>query len=325
MSDTCLIWGTPAQIDSNGGDFLIVDSPRAGGKYRLSGSVSTEKVRNFREKAKLTEWLELQRRNGDAAPLITSYTFKDVLAIPNLGIVERRNRALEFLAKSSVRYGATIRVDRAFYDGSVDEALNTRINGLQLATLSENEDEARSFLSFLHESNFIHFEGTTIQITFSGWEHIERQRAAIVESAQAFVAMWFDASMEAAYRDGIAPAIQACGYRVVRIDKKEHVNKIDDEIVAEIRRSRFVIADFTSEADKPRGGVYFEAGFAWGLNKPVIWTCREDALAFVHFDTRQFNHIVWKDAAELRKKLENRIGAILGQGPLPVSEQAPQP
>ena len=43
-------------------------------------------------------------------------------------------------------------------------------------------------------------------------------------------------------------------------------NKIDDEIVAEIRRSKFIIADFSHGSDGARGGVYFEAGFAHGLS-----------------------------------------------------------
>jgi nucleoside 2-deoxyribosyltransferase len=132
-------------------------------------------------------------------------------------------------------------------------------------------------------------------------------------SIQAFVAMWFHETMDAVYTDGIAPAVEECGYIPVRIDKKEHSNRIDDEIIAEIRRSKFLVADFTSEPEKPRGGVYFEAGLAFGLNKPVIWTCHQDSLKFVHFDTRQFNHIVWSEAADLKKKLINRIGAVLGR------------
>ena len=31
----------------------------------------------------------------------------------------------------------------------------------------------------------------------------------------------------------------------MRIDRKEHINKVDDEIVAETKRARFVFADFT--------------------------------------------------------------------------------
>jgi hypothetical protein len=104
---------------------------------------------------------------------------------------------------------------------------------------------------------------------------------------------------------------------IIRIDKKEHNNKIDDEILAEIRRSRFLIADFTCEPKNVRGGVYYEAGFAQGLGIPVIWTCRETSLADLHFDTRQYSHIVWKTPADLFTQLKNRIGATIGDGPLP--------
>jgi hypothetical protein len=55
-----------------------------------------------------------------------------------------------------------------------------------------------------------------------------------------------------------------------------HNNKIDDEIVAEIRRSKFLLADFTCEKEKVRGGVYFEAGFGMRLGIPVIWTVAKD-------------------------------------------------
>jgi nucleoside 2-deoxyribosyltransferase len=104
----------------------------------------------------------------------------------------------------------------------------------------------------------------------------------------------------------------------MRIDAKEHVNKIDDEILAEIRRSKFLVADFTCETQKVRGGVYFEAGFAMALRKPVIWTCKQSSIDDLHFDTRQYNHIAWSSPDELCKKLKARIGAIIGDGPLTV-------
>ncbi|MFZ4580841.1 MAG: hypothetical protein ACOYOB_20860, partial [Myxococcota bacterium] len=68
-------------------------------------------------------------------------------------------------------------------------------------------------------------------------------------------------------------------------------------------------------------GVYYEAGFAQGLGKPVIWTVREDCLRDVHFDTRQFNHICWTDPLDLRHKLMLRIQNTVGQGPVPPPEQ----
>lgn len=129
----------------------------------------------------------------------------------------------------------------------------------------------------------------------------------------AFVAMWFSPEMTAAYDEAILPAIEQLGYRAVRIDRQEHNNKIDDEIIAEIRRARFVVADFSCNAEGARGGVYYEAGFAAGLGKPVIFTVRESDLSRVHFDTRQFNHIVWSDVTSLRERLSARIGATIGR------------
>ena len=68
--------------------------------------------------------------------------------------------------------------------------------------------------------------------------------------------------------------------------------------------------------ESARGGVYFEAGFAKGLGREVIWTVRKDRLSYVHFDTRQYNHIVWSDESDLRNQLSKRISATLGDGPL---------
>ncbi len=92
----------------------------------------------------------------------------------------------------------------------------------------------------------------------------------------------------------------------------EHINKIDDEIVSQIRKSKFLVADFTGH----RGGVYFEAGFAMGLGLPVFWTCLKDDLANLHFDIRQYNCIDWIDTADLAKRLKRRIEAIIGIGPI---------
>jgi hypothetical protein len=119
--------------------------------------------------------------------------------------------------------------------------------------------------------------------------------------------------MTPAYDLGFAPAIQAAGYRPLRLDRHEHVNRIDDEIIGQIRKSRFIVADFTGH----RGGVYFEAGFALGLNLPVIWTCRKDDVTQLHFDIRQFNCLEWDEpGAKLAKALQNRIECVIGQGPM---------
>ena len=151
-------------------------------------------------------------------------------------------------------------------------------------------------------------------ITVNGFSKIHEGNASTALS-QAFVAMWFGRGMDAAYDHGIEPAILEAGYRPLRIDRKLDVEKIDDAIIAEIRRSRFLVADFTHGEKGARGGVYFEAGFAMGIDIPVFFTCHSDTVEELHFDTRQYAHIVWSKPEDLRVALRDRILARIGEGP----------
>ncbi|HEY9471098.1 MAG TPA: hypothetical protein VIQ76_15945 [Propionibacteriaceae bacterium] len=146
-----------------------------------------------------------------------------------------------------------------------------------------------------------------LNLTPDGWERVQALRENLPRHRQAFVAMWFDPSMDIVFNEGFEPAFGRHGYKALRIDRAEHNEKIDDRIIAEIRASGVLAADFTGN----RAGVYFEAGYAKGLGIPVIWTCRKDCIKRVHFDTRQYNHIVWQEPADLAEKLENRIRATL--------------
>ena len=120
------------------------------------------------------------------------------------------------------------------------------------------------------------------------------------------IPMWFNDEVISAYEKSIKPAVSEAGFEPVRIDRKEHSYKICDEVVAEIRRARFLVCDFTcgllpdstaesGETAVARGGVYYEAGFAHGVGMMVIWTCRSDLIDHVHFDLRQYNSILWED------------------------------
>ena len=171
--------------------------------------------------------------------------------------------------------------------------------------------------------------GTGVLITANGWEQITKWKHTDRSvSKKAFVAMWFSPRTDKIYSEGIEPAIKSAGFDPMIIRNKEHNNDICDEIVAEIRKSRFIVADFTGGSScekcescdknkdckdkvRPRGGVYFEAGFALGLGIPVIWTVRKDQLGQVHFDTRQYNYIPYETSAELQKTLYNRIVATI--------------
>jgi hypothetical protein len=153
---------------------------------------------------------------------------------------------------------------------------------------------------------------TTLDITPAGWE--ELQRRPHTESDKAFVAMWFNEEVNTAFTEAIEPAIRECGYKAIRIDLQEHNEGIVDRIVAEINESRFVVADLTGN----RGGVYFEAGYAKGLGREVILTCRDGEKP--HFDVQHLNQIRWNDLGVLKQRIKDRIRATIGKGPLATTE-----
>jgi len=179
-----------------------------------------------------------------------------------------------------------------------------------------NAGEFGYYCQYLGDCGWIELHGDrgscSVILTPKGWAEIERLRRTNVESEKVFVAMWYSKELDLAYDDGIQPAIEKdCGYKAIRVDREEYVGSIDDRIVAEIRESRFIVADLTGQP----GGVYFEAGFALGLGLPVIWSCRDGDKESVHFDIRQQNRIVWTSTEDLRERLANRVRAVIGLGP----------
>ena len=222
--------------------------------------------------------------------------------IDRLPIPPLRERALRALAAMVEEVGFDAQSSHSFSDNLKVQALSYSANGDQLWLL----------LRVLGDDGLVDLRSSPrIHITVRGLlraEELSRPGGAYL---QGFVAMSFERSMDEAYTLGFYPAIKAAGYEPFRIDRKEHVNGISDEILMEIRRSRFLIADYTLN----NNGVYFEAGFAIGLGLQVIPTCRADDMDKRHFDIRHINTLKWENPAHLSKDLTRRISAVMGEGP----------
>jgi nucleoside 2-deoxyribosyltransferase len=318
----CAIWGTLAEEEPRSGTYRTINSPRAGGKYKITDSIEKAVGESAIEhRLSLTRWLIRQRSFGITEPKIDSYSLQAAFDIPPLLFTSKVNALLDRFGKQTRRMDQVIKI--------APESKISSDRGFDLIAYADCSDHAdlAALLVIMQEMGLVsrgarmehdgsrHITVAHSSLTPAGWIRFEgfaKEQA----SHQGFVAMWFNDEMTRAFEEGIAPAIIDAGYSPMRIDNKQHVNKVDDEIIAEIRRSRFVVSDFTCEPEKPRGGVYFEAGFAMGLAIPVIWTVKDTSLKDLHFDTRQYSHIVWKNSADLREQLVKRIGAVLGDGPL---------
>lgn len=173
--------------------------------------------------------------------------------------------------------------------------------------------ELSFYLDSLKEKGWIelHYDGGPfyrVQLTLNGLTEI----GTYLESKNSnicFVAMSFDAALMEIYTNAIQPAIIETGF-VPFILHSEHVETgltINDAMIAAIKKAKFTIADFTQH----KSGVYFEAGFALGRGQKVIYTCKEGDINNAHFDTRNYQHLIWKDAADLKRKLIDKIEAYI--------------
>lgn len=276
------------------GVFSVV-CPRCG-KHQISGTAIDElsgKI-NHREGANISGWI----RDNEGSP-ITSDNSEELRKLKTPSFHERADKLLIALEKKTAFAGELIEWDKSWI------SLGWCLNG----------DELNEIMCFLEDSGRIVSEQSAVKmfkIAPKGWEHLEQLKKINIDSQQGFVAMWFDDGLKKIYDEAIGPAIIEAGYKPHRVDQREHNNKIDDEIIAEIRKSRFVLADFTGH----RGGVYYEAGFAKGMGIEVFWTCRKDEIEELHFDIRQYNSIDWEPdkLEDFKKRIAFRIESVIGRG-----------
>lgn len=333
--DLCPIWNSDAATDTQykvSGHFdhgprvyRVAYSSRAAGGFVLPEVLVNSKLIYISEeqRARLTTWLIDQRMQGVEFPEISESVIEYVKNKQPLPAHERADRLLRYLVQLSSITGefVTLGTLADTPDPFGHRSLSEGPTFWEAMAWSESikASEVQFFLGYLLEKGWVkgqregHGMGQ-FTVTVDGYSHIA-DVSVNRDLYQAFVAMWFDDSMKEAYEQGIKPAIENTGYNPFKIDEKPDVDKIDDEIIGEIRRSRFLVADFTHGAKGARGGVYYEAGFAYGLGIPVVRSCRKDIIDEnkLHFDVRQYYHVVWETVDELRDGLEKRIRALIGE------------
>lgn len=177
----------------------------------------------------------------------------------------------------------------------------------------DNSDEFLFYIENLKEQGLVSYDTAgnsyiSFRITLAGLTSLikinEQKNSRIC-----FVAMSFDKELEYVYDQAILPALTETGFipYIVRNDHVESDRTINDAIIAGIKKARFTIADFTQH----KAGVYFEAGYALGRGQKVIYTCQNEEISKAHFDTRNFQHIVWNNTDDLRQQLIDKIEVFI--------------
>ncbi len=266
---------------------------------------------NYIEEVEDDEFWELNRvkllsvlSNGKNLDINERYDRKSIQSFidtyyVNLSPEDKLNTVIEYVG------------DKSRYDGQIsDFKMPSSVEAIK--RYFKNNAEWKFYVDTAIAEGYIVYSGMKSPfgygLTITGLTRLIKFKEG-KDSRFCFVAMAFVPEMILAYKEAIEPAIRSAQfepYIVNQIDV-ESDKTINDAILAGIKKAKFTIADFTFH----RSGVYFEAGFALGRSQKVIYTCREDEMEKAHFDIRNYQHIVWSDAADLKEKLINKIEAFI--------------
>ncbi len=296
--DSCPICGHAADVEDEGFGFFrsrprAVNCPTCG-KYKPTRALVERLESNefLPDRHRLSAIVREATARGEVLKLNVN-NVKQLMQTARLpqSPTEKIGRILAYMRKQSDHFGAEVELDED-RDYPVAGARNVEEFKRLLAEMVKEG---------LCEEQNLGDEGYSL--TKSGWERAEGIRGLATGGPQAFVAMWFSDEMDETYELGLAPALRECGYNPLCVKHEPHNEKIDEFIEEEIKKSNLVVADFTGQ----RQSVYYEVGLARGKDIQVIWTCRADEIGDCHFDTRQYNHVVWDSPEDLRAKLVKRI------------------
>lgn len=290
-----------------GFDNCLFSCPRCG-HFKLSGPLiaalpyllSTDK----------SAWAKLShvlRRRFDAGEkgVLTSDAAEAIIAKPLPRPREQADLLLRWIAEHISAPGETISLDSRTH-GSIIGSQSVQGFALVLDHLFDSGKLTGSRSRTIGES------GAHATLSFDGWELYESLRRGHRVYRKAFIAMKFgDAQLDGIVDRVFKPMSLQAGFELRRIDDVPRAGLIDDRLRVEIQASDFLIADLTHE----NAGAYWEAGYAEGLGKPVIFTCERTKFesAKTHFDTNHHLTITWSASSpqEAGVRLKETIRATL--------------
>jgi hypothetical protein len=153
-----------------------------------------------------------------------------------------------------------------------------------------------------------------VSLTLTGWESYEQEHKGKISSNYGFMALKFGIpELDKLLKEVLKPSTKELGFDLLDMRDSARTGVIDNIMREKIRDCAFVIADLTHD----NLGAYWEAGYAEGLGKPVLYLCEHGKfeISKTHFDTSHCTTVTWGGAkaeedfaAELKATLRNSLG-----------------
>lgn len=272
-------------------DVTCFDCPRCG-EFDLAGSALGELPGKIDQKPQRRALFShrLRRMQGRKPPLITSYDLESMWPDDRLpSPLQQEIDLLLFIGDRLPSGGALTSVALPF----ICAWLGTDLSLADLHWL----------VNVLTRSDWIeHAETEThisLKLTMEGWRKYSELKRQQVDSRVGFMALKFgDPELDNVVTKFFKPAVADTGFTLRGLTDGQPAGLIDNQLRAALVGARFVVADLSHG----NNGAYWEAGFAEGLGRPVIYTCKKEAWdkQRTHFDTNHMTTIIW-DPANLEK------------------------
>jgi hypothetical protein len=300
---TCTVCNSPANIlDSKFGVGEIVNCSRCG-DFVVSHVVADNLGLPFedRKKCALASYaIRKMQRAGAPRPKLSMAFFNGLenLSLPSpADLID--NLLLMLAEKADERPGRALKIR---YDN--EEVLGT----IGAVEPTDAEWVVKALVDEKLVAAGLGYDGGELLLTPHGWGRVADLKRAHVSSQYAFFARQFkNDDLDLLFDDYLRQAVSETGYELRTVTQK--AGHIDAIIEDEIRRCRFLIADLSDD----NAGAYWEAGFAQGLGKDVIYICRSKdqngELIKTHFDTDHRQTVRW-DLAD-PESFAKRIKAVI--------------
>lgn len=202
-------------------------------------------------------------------------------------IDEKANRLLQYLHRRS----------SAAYEPVVIHPLAVSYN----LTYSMNLQELIYIIEMLKEREMLERSGSTFKLTKTGW----MEAVATAEGRRAkscLILVPDNEERRNEWEERIIPSIAQCGYAARIHSGSLSPDSVPDDY-RDIAESKLLIADLSEHAPE----VYFAAGYALGLQIPVIWTIKRDESDVMRVRSELIRPIVWDKPEELAALLQQRL------------------
>jgi hypothetical protein len=132
-----------------------------------------------------------------------------------------------------------------------------------------------------------------IKMKLAGWQAYETEKSGKFAGKYGFIAMKFgDPILDPFVQNHVKPTIRSgIGFDLIDVRDVAQAGIIDNIMRAKIRDSAFVLVDLTHD----NAGAYWEAGYAEGLGKQVVYLCEKSKFEKEksHFDTNHCTTVPW--------------------------------